>query len=279
MPTTEKWLFDGWELTNKVALGWAHRDGTNEASAFVGNNTPVPSRAGEMWRPKVQGPGRFVLDIWLKGATQAEVHANWRLILRAMRRRHRLVLVDRYMPDGERIQCNAEVLGTIAPQHLSQAVWRASVTFNIPDGVWRSANSYVAECAKGTAATVPFPRQVMMPDWEPQTEANDELKLTLMGPGTTWYVNDYTDGSTATWVRYNGTIPAGCALVLDCKTWTVSYTGSWTPDLGAIVYIGPRYLSVPHARVGSTPRLYVDIASGVTSATFLRVEGPRTYAC
>ena len=276
MATPEKWLFDGWELTNKVAWGWAHRDGTNEAAAFVGANTTVPSRSGELWRPKVQGPGRFAIDLWLKGATQAEVHANWRTVLRAMRRRHRQVVVTRYMPDGERIECNAEVIGTIAPQHLSQRVWRASVTFNIPDGVWRSYTTYSAQVAPAAPGST---RTVTMTDWEPCTEAMDELTLTMAGPGTGWYVSDVTDGALGDWVRYNAAIPAGCALVLNCKTWNVGYTGTWTPDLGALQYSGSRFLSVPAPRPGAVPELRLTLDSGSTGATSLTVHGPRAYAC
>lgn len=277
MASTERWLFDGWELTNKTAVGWAHRDGTNEASGFVGENTQVPSRGGELWRAKVQGPGRFALDIWVKGADAVEVEANWRLILRAMRRRHRLVVVDRYMPDGERIRCNAEVIGTIAPQHLSQRVWRASVTFNIPDGVWRSYDTYTGQSVLGTQSFTD--RTIMCPGLEPSTEGNDELVLTFTGPGTNWYLKDWTDGGVGDWVRYNGAIPAGCSLILNCKTWAVTYAGSWTPNLAAIQYPQARYMSFPPPRPGYTPQARLTIESGGTAASFCKIEGPRVYAC
>lgn len=277
MTTTERWLFDGWELTNKTAWGWAHRDGTNEAAAFVGENTAVPARAGELWRPKVQGPGRFALDIWLKGATQSEVHDNWRLILRAMRRRNKLVTVDRYMPSGERIQCLAEVVGTIAPQHLSQRVWRCSVTFNIPDGVWRSFNAYQYDSPLGSTTAIPFPRTLTFTTLDVSTETNDELTYTLTGPGTNWYIYDRTDGVTGDWLKYNGAIPAGGQLILNSKTWGITYAGSWSPDMGAIQYNGARFLSIPAARPGATPQVRWEVASGVTASTALRVTGPRTY--
>lgn len=275
----EGWAFDGWNLDRGVASGWSMRDGSDEASAFMGANTTVPSRAGEMWREKQQGPGRFMLDVWVAGNNQSQVNDNYRLMLRAMRRRHKLVKVSRTLASGEVIECMAEVIGTIAPTHIGQQAMRASITFNVPDGVWRSANVYTTQTPGASTTTAPFPRILDLPLLEPSTEANDEAVLTLQGPGTNWYINDITDGATSTWVKYNGAIPAGCALVLNCKTWEIGYAGSWTPDPGAVQYNGARYLTLPAARPGEVQRVGLSVGSGATTATFLRIAAPRTYAC
>lgn len=277
----ETWLFDGWELTEGTLRDWAYRGGTGDTAAFVGEDSAIPGRSGTLWRPKVQGPVTFALDFWFQGSTREEVQAAYNTILRAMRRRHRLVTVQRTLASGEQVTADVQLVGTINPQYLSQRMWRATATFNIPAGCWSSVASYVHTSSQATGN---FPKDVNLTDLEPSTEGMDHLTFKVHGPGVNIKVADWTDGEEGDWFKYAATLAADQYFVLDCRTWEVTAGRDGDPNddtwinLHAIQYSGSRYLPVPAARPGDTPTVRVSLVSGGTTSTYLEVTGPRAYA-
>jgi hypothetical protein len=278
----ERWLFDGWELTEGTLRDWALRAGTGETAVFIGENTSVPGRAGDMWRPKVQGPIVFTIDLWFKGSTREEVHAAYATILRAVRRRHRLVNVVRHRASGEQVTCDAELIGQIIPTHLSQRVWRASLTFKVPSGCWRSVSTYSHINSQSSNA---FPKTIVLTNLEPSTEAMDDLTIKFHGPGTNITVTDITDGVDGDWLKYAAVMQADQFFTLNCRTWAWSAGKDSAPadaswfNLHAVQFNGGRYLSVAAARPGATPTVRVSVpgANG-TTATYVQLSGPRSYA-
>ena len=130
--------FDGWELTEGTVRNWEIRDGFDDVAAMVGDNLTVANRSGEVWRPKTLGAGKFTVQLWLAGKTISQAQDAWRTLLRATVRPHRLVRVTRTMASGEVVYCDAEVTGGVSPTHLGQTGYRASITFTVPSGIWRS---------------------------------------------------------------------------------------------------------------------------------------------
>ena len=283
MPSVrERWLFDGWELTEGSVRDWAYRGGTGETTSFMGENTMVPGRSGAMWRPKVQGPATFSLDVWIRGADREAVQAEYRTLLRAVRRRHRLVNVVRTLASGEQITADVEVIGGITPQYLSQRVWRASIAFSIPAGAWRSVTSYSHVSSQANAT---FPKTLVLTNLEPSTEAHDELVIKVHGPGAHIAVIDVTDGVDGDWFWYAAAMTADQWFTLDCKTWAITAGKDSAPADGtwfnphAVQHNGARYLSVPAARPGQTPTVRVAVAgANGTTATYVQVTGNRSYA-
>ena len=113
----ERWLFDGWELTTGDGTGiraWESFDGVDGVSAFTGSNVTTANRSAELWRPKSLGPGKFTIALWVMGKGRLEAMAAWNNVIRAFVRPFRQVRVNRWLPDGNMIWCDAEVVGGMA---------------------------------------------------------------------------------------------------------------------------------------------------------------------
>ncbi|MGL5816646.1 MAG: hypothetical protein ACRCYR_03715 [Phycicoccus sp.] len=275
----ERWFFDGWELTTGGGVrDWASREGTSETAVYVGENTIVANRHGEIWRPKTPGPGRVAIDLWLNGPTPEAADVQWQQLLRAVRRGRRLVTIERHRSSGEVIYALGEVVATIAPTFLGQRTIRASVTFNVPEGKWWSSTEYVHQCR----ATVGGPTYDMT-GFEPSTEENDALLLTITGPATNVSIRDVTDGLGPVLI-YGGTIPASRRLKVDCKTWVTTQQDSagntlaWGFDPVKLTFSGTRYFTLTHSRPGQPPKVSF-MCDGATGSTTLEVRGRRAYAC
>lgn len=270
----ERWLADGWEITEGTVRDWAYRGGTDSVTAMVGANATVPNRDGELWRPKVAGPGSFNLDVWLAGSTRTEVEANWRLLLRAVRRRHRLVTFTRYMASGEVVLADAELIGTIEPTHIAQRGMRASMAFAVPAGVWRSQTTYTNQTTAGAS----LPQTLSLTSFEPSSEAMVELTYTIAGAITTPVIADTTDGVDGDTFKYDATVGSGQSLIVNAATWAVTSSGGLTVNQAKIMPTGNRLMTVVAARPGATPTVQLRGTSG-NGNTRLTVTGRRIYAC
>lgn len=270
----ERFLLDGWELTEGTVRDWAYRGGTDSATAPVGANASVANRAGEIWRPKAAGAGQFSLDVWVTGADRSEVEDNWRLLLRAARRRHRLIPVTRYMASGEVVTCDAELVGTIDPTHIGQRGMRASLSFSVPSGLWVSQASFVASTTPGAA----LPQTLALPGLEPSTEAMVDLTYVINGPITNPVIVDRTDGYDGDSFKYNGTVSASQSLTVNAGTWLVTGGGGLTVDHAKVMPSGNRLMTVVAARPDETPTVQLR-GTGGGGGTKLTVTGRRSYAC
>lgn len=270
----EKWVVDGWDLALSGARGWEYREGTDMVAAAIGSNGSVPNRRGEIWRPKTLGPGGFTLGLWLTGADRAACETQFRNILRAVVRPHRLLTIERTLASGEVIQCSAEYAGSIKPQHFAQKVMKASLDFAVPDGVWRGQTTYTHSTIAGAALT----QSLTLTNLEPSTAAIEDGTFIIDGPITNPHVVDVTDGVDGDDFYYNASLAAGQTLTVNCATWTVTGGGGHTAQLGKVFPSGRRLLSVPAARPGQTPKLELRGTGGGTG-TRLTFSGKKTYAC
>lgn len=268
-------MFDGWEVTRLDGLvGWATRSGTDGVAEFVGGNVTTPNRGGEIWRPKMQGAGRFDLDLWFQGLTHQQVRDNWNLILRATRRRHKLVTVTRYLQDGTSIWCNAELIGRAEPQYLGQRGARVVLTFSIPDGVWKSNATYTLS----TPAGATIPKTLELPFLANATEATDDLVYTITGPVTAPALWDSSESPNANFVQYAGTLAAGQSLILNAGTWGASLS-SGTLNRALLRCSGARWLSIAAPRPGVMPKVTMYAVGSGGASTKLTVAGAASYAC
>lgn len=269
----ERWLFDGWELTERVARDWASRDGASDTAAYVGVNAAVPNRRGEIWRRKLPGAVPVVLDVWLAGTTRTEVDDAYRTLIRAVRRGHRLVTVERYMASGEVLTADVELVGQIQPVWLGQRGWRATLTLSVPAGVWKGKTVYTEQTTAGST----LPKTLALTSFEPSTETIDDLVFTVSGPITNPSIYDRTDGVDGDWVQWIGTLSSTQTIIFNSGTWSVSGTGGLVPSQLSVRMSAGRLLPVPAGRPGSTPTVQLRGTGGGTQ-TRLTVSGSRSYA-
>lgn len=270
----ERWIFDGWELTlGNGVRDWESRDGTDSVTGLIGSNATVANRSAELWQPKTISAGKFTINLWLAGADRSEAVAAYRNLLRAFVRPHRLVRVQRYMPDGELVFCDAEVVGGIDPTHLGEQGYRAAVTFSVPSGIWLSDTSYTHTSPAGSA----LPKTLSLTSLEPSTATMELLKYTIKGPITNPKLSDATPGGYGDTLTYQGTVANGQSLVINASSWTT--TGStFAVNNALLIPTGRRYMAVAHAQPGDVPAVKLEGTGGGT-ATQLIVEGRRNYLC
>jgi hypothetical protein len=270
----ERWTADDWDLEQAGVRGWEYRDGTDQVSAPVGANGAVPNRTGEIWRPKALGPGMFTLGIWFKGTDRAMVEDQFRLLLRAVVRPHRLVRIDRYMANGDRIQCYAEYAGSIKPTYISQRGMKASIDFKVPSGVWKGTTLV----SQGTVAGAALTQTLSLPGLAKSTAAIEDSKFTIYGPISNAVVVDRTDGVDGDSFKYAATIGANQSLTVDCKTWAVTGGGGLVVNHAAILPSGRRHLTIPPPRPGANPTLQLR-GTGGGATTRLTAEAYPSFVC
>lgn len=274
MADRERWYFDGWELTVGGGIrDWESRDGTDVVGAFVGDNHTVANRSGEMWRPKTMGPGEFTINVWVAGADRATALKNYRELIRAVARPYRMIRVARWLTDGERIFCDAELVGGIKPTMLGERGFKASMQFKVPGGVWQSDAWFTHRTASGSS----LPKTLALTDLEPSTAPMEVLKYTIKGPITNPKLVDMTPGGFADTVVYQGTVPSGQSLVIDAGTWGTAGS-TFTVNAAALIPTGRRLMTISHAQPGDVPTVQLQ-GSGGGSTTQLVVEGRRNYLC
>lgn len=269
----EKWVADGWDLSSSGIRGWEYRDGTDQVAAVQGGNGVVPNRTGEIWRSKVMGPGMFTLGLWLGGANRAAAEAQFRLLVRALVRPHRLVHMERTLSSGEVISCDAEYAGQIKPTFMGQRGMRAAIDFKVPAGVWKGTSA-TAE----TTAGDPLTQTLVLDALEPSTAAIEDASFTITGPITSPQVADYTDGVDGDVFRYDAAIAAGQTLTVNCKTWAVTGGGGLSVNQAKVYPGGRRMLSISPARPGAKPTLQLR-GSGGSTGTKLSVTAAPSFAC
>ena len=269
----ERWLIDGWELTEGTYRDVSTRDGLYSTSALVGTNAQVANRRGTLWRPKTLGEGRFVLNGWIGANSRAEFETAWERLLQAVIRPERPVRYTRYLASGEQRYCDGEVTGVVAPTALGQVVARFALEVAVPEGVWRSVSTYtdaVTPMASGAAMT--------LTNLGPSTAPLDDVDITITGPIDTPRVA--VVGSATEWVQFNGTVPAGGTLTIKCQSWSIAQGGSgWgsVQSVAKIVHggLGP-WLTIPARTVAGLPEVRLT-GTGTSGATGLSLSGRRAH--
>ncbi|MCC9309138.1 hypothetical protein LN042_18965 [Kitasatospora sp. RB6PN24] len=272
----ERWLVDGWELTDGLVRDVEYRAGLNTTPAVVGANAAVPNRIGELWRPKHHGPGKFTLAMWLAPAAGGwdGVEQAWEDLLRALVRPHRLLTFERHTATGQIRRCQGEVLSALAPTPLGQSGMRVSVEVTVPAGYWQAAAPVTATSAPGT----PVPQALALTAFADATAPMDNLAYRIDGPITAPTVTDTTDGPghDGDSFTYTGQIPAGQWLTVDSATWQLIGGGGFTPDAARLSNTGPAFLRLAPGRPGSPPSVRLD-GTNTAAGTRLTVTGRPTY--
>jgi hypothetical protein len=269
----ERWLVDGYELTDGAVRDVETRDGLYASAPVVGGNAVIPHRTGEVWRRKVHGPGGFSLNLWLGDRTsRAAVEALWDNLLRAVTPLHRLPKYERLTDAGEWRECYGEVVSALEPKAIGQRGIRIGIEVRVPAGYWRSQTIYTHATAAGAA----LPKALPLTDLAPSTAPMEQLISRVDGPINDPLVIDRTDGVDGEWWLYTGNIPTGQWLIVDSGTYAMSGGGGFVPDESRLTYNGPRPLVVPAAKPGGVPAVELRGNNG-GAGTKLTVTGRRSY--
>ncbi|MEV7926096.1 hypothetical protein [Kitasatospora sp. NPDC088779] len=272
----ERWLVDGYDLTDGLVRDVEYRAGLTATPVVVGANATVPNRIGELWRPKHFGPGKFTLALWLapqSGGWQ-DVEAAWEDLLRMVARPHRLLTFERRTAAGQVRRCEGEVLSALTPTPLGQSGMRISLEVTVPAGYWVSADTSTQTSTAGAAV----PQDLALTAFADATAPMEQLAYLITGPITAPTVTDTTDGTgrDGDSFTYTGQIPAGQALTVDAATWQLTGSGGLVPDPGRLTLTGPAVLRLAPGRPGSPPS--VRLAGTNTGVnTQLAVTGRRAY--
>jgi hypothetical protein len=278
-PIRERWLADGWEFTEGDVRDVEYRDGQLGTPAMRGSNAEVANRTGEVWRPKLHGPGTFTLKVWL-GTNQRQAQATWDELLRAVIQPHRLVQWQRVTAAGETRTCWGEVTGALEPTAIGQAAYRAEIQVTVPGGYWRGDQLFSYSTPDTGAAKT---RTLDLPGLALSTAALEELVVTFTGGSAAALVNpvltDVTDRGRGEVLQYNLSIPAGKALTLDSATWALTGTNGLVPDAESVQYVGERFLTLAATPPNVAHRLTLSSTSTIPAGAGATVSGYRSYLC
>jgi hypothetical protein len=272
----ERWLVDDWELTQGYDRDVEYRRGLYRTPAAEGEDANVANRTGRLWRPKVHGPGSFVLALWFGSSiSRAAVEAAWDEILRALVHPHRLSVYKRYLADGTMRQCQGDVVAALDPTPIGQLGMRCGVEVNVPSGYWAGATEQSQTVAMGASAST-HNVDLTLSAFARSTAAMENLTFRITGPVSNPRVVDMTDGVEGESFSYVGSIPAGQTLVVNSGTWAVTGEGGFAPILSRLNHTGRRYCAVAPARPGQTPKVRF-YGENVAAATALNVRGYEAF--
>lgn len=270
----ERWYADAWEFTEGDIRDVEYRTGQLGAPALRGGNAEVANRPGEVWRPKLHGPGSFSLSVWL-GTYQVQAQNLWDELLRAVVQPHRLVAYRRITADGETRRCLGEVTGRVEPTAIAQNGYRAQVEVNVPGAFWFGEQLQTVTSPTAGAANW---REFDLPAFAKSTAPLHELALTFHGLWVNPKVIDITPAGRGDTLLYAGTIPAGKSLRLDSADWSATPDAGWTFSPQAVNYSGDRFLQLAATPPGGVHRLRIEAETIGPGAT-VDVSGYRTYLC
>ena len=160
------------------------------------------------------------------------------------------------------------------PTHLGRLGYRATITFNVPDGRWYSESYYAHETPAGAG----LPKVLYLTDLAPSTAPLEHLTYTITGPITNPKLIDNTDGGIADTITYKGTIPAGGWIRYNAHNWLVERGFEAGYSLSNVNPTGRKLMSVTAARPNDVPSVRLE-GTGGASTTKLRVYGARAYLC
>lgn len=271
----ERWYVDGYEITQGDTLDVEYRTGLLGTPGLRGENPEVANRTGTVWRPKKHGAGSFTLAMWWGDQYQSEAQEKWDELLRAFVASHRLATWTRVTASGETRTCLGEVVAELSPVAIGQQAYRAGIQVGVPDGYWQSQTSYTHSTPTGTGVVT---RDLDLTDFVKSTAPNEKLLLTIAGQAVNPKIAEITIDGRAEWVQYNGTIPDGQSMIINCETWALTGTGGFVPDPQKLTYNGDRFFTLGTARPGVTTRVRFS-ADLIGANGRLTVAGRRSYLC
>lgn len=259
------WFIDGNAVKRGSVRHVASREGWHNVNPLVGQNLAVPNRPGEIWVPKKLGAGAFSLDVWLWGRDDQAINDEWDRLLRLAVQPHRLVIIEKRLPNQSVRFCRAELYGAIQPTTVGRTGMRAQLQFRIPSGVWQSQRTY--------EYWSPARQTLQMPSLAESTAPIDDMRIVIYGPITNATITCEVDGRTHR-MEYNDTIPAGSSLTIHTKEWDLDPSG-FTANPAALSTNGSQLMvinpsSSPHLRldgsgIGADTRFYVELKAAYIS--------------
>lgn len=261
------WFIDGTAVRRSTVRLVTSRAGWHNVNPFVGQNIAVPSRHGEIWVPKKVGAGAFSLDIWLYGNTDQKINDEWDRLLSLVMKPHRLLTVEKRLPNQEVRYCEAELTGSIQPTMVGRHGMRATLQFRIPSGTWRSQKTWIYESTPGSSLS----ELLLMPGIADSTAPINDALVIVRGPITDFTVRSRVDDQDHE-MTYGDTVPAGASVIINTGTW--SMRGANTSSNPAALSTNGDHLLTINPSSSPNVRLY---GTGGGSQTNIRVEVKSAY--
>lgn len=276
-PAVPEQLLVNGESLNKV---WCQVEGLSSlltGPARRGGNVVVPGRHGVIRTPaKHYNPLELVIPMHVKGVRPtdgtipsdpaAQLYRNVDRLLDLLQGEVIDLLYVR--SDGTSRAAVAELITepiTVVRERSFPPLARVSVALVVIDAFWTDINDAAQIITGPTGTTVPLTA------FAGSTAPIADARITFYGP-----ISNPRLAIGERWVRYNGVIPAGRQLVLECKHWrATSGSGAvWDPDERQVYREpGPAWLEIPPSYA---PLTAVFTHTGGGSAT-VEISGNRKF--
>jgi hypothetical protein len=270
----EKWVIDGFDITNGWVLDVEMREGLYATSAFNGSNATIPGSTGELWHAKARGASGFVLNVWLGGGNRSELDARYDSLVRLLMRPKALRYIVRTLADGTQRQCLAEVVGSLSPSPIGSTGMRLAIEFRVPDGLWYAMSATTCTAVAGVATSASPKQLTFTGELAKSTGPIETLAILVTGPIQNIRIDDLGGPS---WLQYNTTVAAGHTVTFNCDDFSITATGGHSVQKASVQFSGSKFLSVEPVPVGSSPRIQMYGSGGMSAATNLSVTGLAAY--
>ena len=284
--TTAETLSVNGVILNTLAKNIEELTGRLRTPKSTTDNAQVPKRHGRVRvGQKFYEQNELALPMWVVGSnddgtipvgsTEAKTFwTNIDILTSLFSLKSSALDVRHTLPDGSVRQCYADVLETIDFEVSMKNLGRFTVVLTVPDAFWQDVYAST-QVISGLSA---LPVTSILSTFAGATAPMEDMAFTFTGPITNPEVWAYANSQPLPlpiWFRYNGIVPAGQTLSLDCSTWTIG--GSMAPVYANLVHLGSaRWMSVQAATDAGNPQIQVR-GSGTTTATRLEVMGRRKF--
>jgi hypothetical protein len=262
----ERYVIDGYDVTEGNVRDVETREGLATEPDLRGDDQEIANSIGDVFVPKVYGPGRFTMQVWWGvSTTRAAVEAAFEELQRVVSRPHRMCRIVRTLSDGSTRQCDAYKVSSMKPTAIGQRGYRAGIEFKIPRGFWRGTADVVDETPAGAA----LPKTLALVNVGAGTAPVDDSVYRVIGPISDPVVVDTTDGVDKAWFSYAGQVPANAHMEVNAATWTVVGVG-FTVNQQAVAF--SERMTTVAGPPGQNPTVALRGTNG-GATTALRVTG------
>lgn len=278
--TAETLTVDGVVL-NTLAKNIESLTGRMNVAPLRTDNVTVPGRHGRLrTTAKFYDEGNVVLNMWVLGVDdngnvpttrRQQFFANVDALSNLFRPGSGLMEMLHTLPDGTQRRIWVECTDAINFTIVGGPMGKFSVNLRVPDVFWEDANLSSVDLLPTQNGHVT--------EFDGMTAPMQDGVLTIIGPAVNCRIEAYYKGApleNATWVAYNGTVPAGGRLIIDCNNWLLTGTG-FVVDYSLLAHgNASRWFTLVPGPPGQPPEMKIT-ASNTTSATKINLLGRRKF--
>lgn len=274
LPVPEDLLVNGVSLRSHCYL-------TSDVSSLLGvpakrgEDVVVPGRHGRIRTPRKRfDAAEIVLPMWVVGCRpDGSIPSTGRAEREFFRRRDELlelfyaddVSLQFTRADGVTLSTTAEVVDVMDfTRTRAKPIAQVSVALRLADAFWVE-DIDVSQTITGVTGTT-----AALSVFEGSTAPNADAQITFFGP-----VANPQLSIGERWVRFNGVIPAGRELVLECGHWRANpgNGAAWDPDERQVFRApGPAWLEIP-----ASPGVTATFTHSGGGAASVEIAGHRKF--